>query len=209
MIRLRRADCDQRIGALLQRYDPKLLVIACNTASAHGLPALALSLEPAERDTMARPPVPPGESILGRARRSGLVDIRAVDIRAFAESKHQVTDDTPYGGGAGMVMKPGPFFECVEALGAKAPIVLLSPRGKVIVTAFADSYNQMVKALRNYMDTHEIVPKGVTVTAESPLLDTRKTTAGTTVHARSEAAMRAAAPETCGAAAEVPLKASV
>jgi len=57
-----------------------------------------------------------GESIVGRARRNGLVDIRAVDIRAFAEGKHQVTDDTPYGGGAGMVMKVEPIVAAVEAV---------------------------------------------------------------------------------------------
>jgi tRNA (guanine37-N1)-methyltransferase len=57
-----------------------------------------------------------GESILGRARRSGLVDIRGVDIRAFAESKHQATDDTPYGGGAGMVMKVEPIVAAIEAV---------------------------------------------------------------------------------------------
>ncbi len=54
-------------------------------------------------------------SILRRARDSGLITIRTWNIRDFAHDKHQKTDDTPYGGGAGMVMKPEPIFECVEA----------------------------------------------------------------------------------------------
>lgn len=70
-------------------------------------------------------------SIPQRARAAGSVVYNVVDLRDFTHDRHRTVDDYPFGGGPGMVMKPGPFFEAVEALGAKAPIVLLSPRGKV------------------------------------------------------------------------------
>ena len=73
-------------------------------------------------------------SILGRARQSGLLEVRLHNIRDYATDKHQVTDDEPYGGGGGMVMKPEPIFTAVEGvLGAEPviPIILLSPQGRV------------------------------------------------------------------------------
>jgi tRNA (guanine37-N1)-methyltransferase len=69
-------------------------------------------------------------SILGRAREAGAVAYRVLDLRDFTHDRHRTVDDYPYGGGAGMVMKPGPFFEAVESIGAPAPIVLLSARGR-------------------------------------------------------------------------------
>lgn len=69
-------------------------------------------------------------SILGRAQGAGLVDFRVLDLRDFTRDRHRTVDDAPYGGGAGMVMKPEPFFEAVESLGAPPPIVLLSARGR-------------------------------------------------------------------------------
>jgi len=68
-------------------------------------------------------------SILGRAREAGLVEYRVVNLRDHTHDKHRTVDDAPYGGGAGMVMKPEPFFEAVDALVAKPPVVLLSARG--------------------------------------------------------------------------------
>jgi len=73
---------------------------------------------------------PLGLSIPARAKAAGGVEYNLVDLRDFTHDRHRTVDDAPYGGGAGMVMKPGPFFEAVEAIGAKAPIVLLSPRGR-------------------------------------------------------------------------------
>jgi tRNA (guanine37-N1)-methyltransferase len=68
------------------------------------------------------------------------VQYNIVDLRDFTHDKHRTVDDYPYGGGAGMVMKPGPFFEAVEAIGASSPIVLLSPRGKLFAHADAVRY---------------------------------------------------------------------
>lgn len=69
-------------------------------------------------------------SIPGRAAERGLVEYRVVDLRDYAHDRHRTVDDYPYGGGAGMVMKPEPFFEAVDALEPGGPIVLLSARGR-------------------------------------------------------------------------------
>ena len=69
-------------------------------------------------------------SIPARAAAAGSVGYEIVDLRDYTHDRHRTVDDYPYGGGPGMVMKPDPFFEAVEALGAASPIVLLSPRGR-------------------------------------------------------------------------------
>ncbi|MDE2980330.1 MAG: tRNA (guanosine(37)-N1)-methyltransferase TrmD [Gemmatimonadota bacterium] len=69
-------------------------------------------------------------SIPGRAAASGLVSYHVVDLRDYTHDVHRTVDDQPYGGGAGMVMKPEPFFEAVDDLGPAGPIVLLSARGR-------------------------------------------------------------------------------
>jgi tRNA (guanine37-N1)-methyltransferase len=79
-------------------------------------------------------------SIPGRAARAGLVEYRLVDLRDFTHDRHRTVDDIPYGGGAGMVMKPEPFFEAVESLEPSGPIVLLSPRGRPFSHADAVRY---------------------------------------------------------------------
>jgi len=75
--------------------------------------------------------VPLSLSIPGRAARQGLVTYNIVDLREFAHDRHRTVDDYPFGGGAGMVMKPEPFFEAVDALGPRGPILLMSARGRV------------------------------------------------------------------------------
>ncbi|HTO97453.1 MAG TPA: tRNA (guanosine(37)-N1)-methyltransferase TrmD [Myxococcales bacterium] len=80
------------------------------------------------------------ESILGKAREKGLLRVEVTDIRDHAEGKHRVTDDVPYGGGAGMVMKPEPLVAAIEAARKRLPgarVVLLSPQGKPFVQAKA------------------------------------------------------------------------
>jgi tRNA (guanine37-N1)-methyltransferase len=72
---------------------------------------------------------PLGLSIPKRAAEAGLVEYRLVDLRDYTHDKHNTVDDLPYGGGAGMVMKPEPFFEAVDDLEPEGPIVLLSARG--------------------------------------------------------------------------------
>ena len=70
-------------------------------------------------------------SIPGRAAGAGLVRFRLVQLRDFTHDRHHTVDDYPYGGGAGMVLKPEPFFEVVESLGpVTGPVVLLSARGR-------------------------------------------------------------------------------
>lgn len=72
-------------------------------------------------------------SILKRAQEAGQLEVQTHNIRDWATDKHNTTDDTPYGGGGGMVMKPEPLFAAVEAvLGSppKCPVILLSPQGR-------------------------------------------------------------------------------
>jgi tRNA (guanine37-N1)-methyltransferase len=72
-------------------------------------------------------------SIPARAAAAGQVEYRIVDLRDHTHDRHRTVDDYPYGGGAGMVMKPEPFFEAVDALAAEGPIVLMSARGRRFV----------------------------------------------------------------------------
>jgi tRNA (guanine37-N1)-methyltransferase len=84
--------------------------------------------------------VPLSLSIPAKAAAAGSVAYNLVDLRDYTHDRHRTVDDYPYGGGAGMVMKPAPFFEAVEALGAKTPIVLLSPRGTPFSHGHAERY---------------------------------------------------------------------
>jgi len=74
--------------------------------------------------------VPLATSIPGRAAEQELVAYRVVQLRDFTHDRHRTVDDTPYGGGAGMVLKPEPFFEALDDLAPTPPIVLLSARGR-------------------------------------------------------------------------------
>lgn len=69
-------------------------------------------------------------SIPGKAREAGLVDVHLVDLRDHAHDRHRTTDDEPFGGGAGMVMKAEPFDEALGALGPTGPVIALTPRGR-------------------------------------------------------------------------------
>src|SRR5213593_4060237 len=78
------------------------------------------------------------ESMLGRARARGLVDIRVVNLRDYAGGKHRITDDYQFGGGGGMVLKPEPLFAAVDALSTPgARVILMDPRGRTFTQAVA------------------------------------------------------------------------
>ena len=81
-------------------------------------------------------------SIPARARDAGSVVYNVVDLRDFTHDRHRTVDDAPYGGGAGMVMKPAPFFEAVESLGATGPVVLMSARGRPFTHADAVRFSE-------------------------------------------------------------------
>jgi tRNA (guanine37-N1)-methyltransferase len=72
------------------------------------------------------------EGVLGRAVKKGLLDVSLIDIRSFADGRHKVTDDRPYGGGNGMVMKPGPIYQAlnsIERTEVQSSVILLTPQG--------------------------------------------------------------------------------
>jgi tRNA (guanine37-N1)-methyltransferase len=71
-----------------------------------------------------------GQSLLGRARGAGALDIRVHDLRSCAADPHRSVDDAPYGGGAGMVLMPEPVFAAVEAVDPPRPLLYLSPAGR-------------------------------------------------------------------------------
>ena len=96
-------------------------------------------------------------SILQRARQRGLIDVRVHNIRDYTHDKHHTTDDTPYGGGGGMVMKPEPVFEAVESvlgLATRAhqpppqpvPVILLTPQGRVFNQRVAEELSRYERA---------------------------------------------------------------
>ena len=84
-----------------------------------------------------------GESILGRTIDRGLLELNCHDIRLGAKDSHQSVDDSPFGGGAGMVLKPEPIFERVEQVKPQSPIFLLSPTGPVFDQAKAIELSEL------------------------------------------------------------------
>jgi tRNA (guanine37-N1)-methyltransferase len=77
------------------------------------------------------------QSLLGRAQAEGLLDLRVHDLRSVTTDPHRSVDDTPFGGGAGMVLMPGPIFTTVEAIDPPRPLYLLGPRGRRFDQALA------------------------------------------------------------------------
>lgn len=77
-----------------------------------------------------------GESIVGRARENGFVEINSINIRDYTADKHNRVDDAPYGGGTGMIMQTQPIYDCYkslcETLGKKPKLIYMSPQGKVL-----------------------------------------------------------------------------
>ena len=108
-------------------------------------------------------------SIPKRAREARVVEYRVVDLRDHTHDKHRTVDDVPYGGGSGMVLKPEPFFEAVDALAPKGPVVLLSPRGRVFrhqdavrysmaddLTLLCGHYKDVDQRVADFLATEEI-----------------------------------------------------
>ncbi len=112
---------------------------------------------------------PLSESILKRARERELLSIALHNIRAATTDKHHVVDDYPYGGGAGMVMKPEPMFAAVEAVYQEGPIILLTPQGRVFnqqiarelaqeqrVTLLCGHYEGIDERIREHLASDEL-----------------------------------------------------
>ncbi len=87
---------------------------------------------------------PLDQSIIKRARESGVLTIAVHDIRDWAEGRHRVCDDYPFGGGPGMVMKPEPVVAAIEAVTemdpSRGPVVLLTPQGQVLTQALVRDF---------------------------------------------------------------------
>ncbi len=82
-------------------------------------------------------PGPLVQGVTGRALRSGRITLAVHDLRDYTHDRHRQVDDVPYGGGAGMVLKPEPIFEAVRARQGKGPVLLLSPQGEVFTQRIA------------------------------------------------------------------------
>ena len=84
------------------------------------------------------------ESVLGKAVDKGIIELNLVDTREFAQGKHRMVDDYPYGGGPGMVMKPEPIFLAAESLETQSdtPVILLSPQGEVFTQELAQEFSE-------------------------------------------------------------------
>lgn len=92
-----------------------------------------------------------GESIVGRARKSGKIDIHCRQIREYTHDKHRRVDDTPYGGGMGMVMQCEPIYNCYKAIcneiGTKPHTIYMSPKGKIFTQQKAVELSEMENIL--------------------------------------------------------------
>jgi len=77
-------------------------------------------------------PGPLNGGVTGRGLAAGLVTLRVHNLREYTHDRHRQVDDVPYGGGAGMVLKPEPIFEAVRARAGKGPVILLTPQGELL-----------------------------------------------------------------------------
>ena len=107
---------------------------------------------------------PLAASIPGRAAAAGVVRYRLVQLRDYTHDKHRTVDDAPYGGGAGMVLRPEPFFEAADDLQAGPPIVLLSARGRRFTHADAVRFSlgsELTLLCGHYKDVDQRVADGL------------------------------------------------
>lgn len=103
-------------------------------------------------------------SIPGRAAAGGLAQFRVVNLRDFTHDRHSTVDDYAYGGGAGMVLKPEPFFEAVDTLRPTGPVVLLSARGRPFTHDDAVRFslgNRLTLLCGHYKDVDQRVADGL------------------------------------------------
>ena len=106
------------------------------------------------------------EGVLGKAVKKELIDIKLTDIRSFAYGAHRVTDDRPYGGGNGMVMKPGPIYRAlnsIERIDGKSIVILLTPQGRTFNQSVAwelSHLNQLILICGRYEGVDERVITG-------------------------------------------------
>ena len=126
---------------------------------------------------------PLGASILGRAAAAGLVGYRVAQLRDYTHDRHRTVDDTPYGGGAGMVLKPEPFFEALDDLQppAGAPVILMSARGKPlthddavrwslasVITVLCGHYKDVDQRVADGLATEEVSVSDAVLTGGEP-----------------------------------------
>ena len=101
---------------------------------------------------------PLDHGIVRRAREAGLIEINVHDLRAFTKDKHRTVDDRPFGGGEGMVLKPEPIFDCLEAQGilsreerlranSKQSVILLSPQGRIFDQSIAYELSRLERVV--------------------------------------------------------------
>lgn len=85
-------------------------------------------------------------SLIGKAQENGVLSFQAVDLREFTHDPHRTVDDTPYGGGAGMVMKPEPWGEAIDArlsqMGGVVDLIILTPAGRVFDQRYAEELSK-------------------------------------------------------------------
>ena len=100
-----------------------------------------------------------GESIIGRARKAGIIDVKAHNIRDYSKDKHRKTDDTPFGGGVGMVMSCQPIYDCYSDIISSIPtdskkkVIYMSPKGRLFSHAIAkelSEYNNLIFLCGHY-----------------------------------------------------------
>jgi tRNA (guanine37-N1)-methyltransferase len=115
---------------------------------------------------------PLNTSIIGRAQAKGKVEIHVHNLRDYAHDKHKQIDDKPFGGGPGMILKPEPFFECIEKLQSERKyehIIFTTPKGKIFeqkeanrfslaanIIVIAGHYKEIDDRVREYFATDEI-----------------------------------------------------
>lgn len=110
-----------------------------------------------------------GESIIKRAKEAGAIEIKSHDLREYTTDKHKKVDDTPYGGGAGMVMQVQPIYDCVEKIRSKNPkpktkIILFSAKGKRFTQEDAkrlSEYERLIMICGRYEGVDERVAENV------------------------------------------------